>query len=223
MDDTLTTQPARLRQDRRRRSTCIDSRDRDTGALIALDLKTGEQEADRRGRPGRRRRRSCRIRPRRRSRRSLHLRPHASGRSSTRRSKTDFDYLDTVADGELQRRQPHARRQAVDRRLPAGRRPGAVTTATTATAKKATFLFTNRKDARRPAAGEDAPGGHQVARRPEAGQLSDAAAGQRSGRRRQARQAAADGAATSTAARGPATAGASTPSTSGWPTAATPC
>ena len=64
--------------------------------------------------------------------------------------------------------------------------------------------------ARRPAAGADAPGRHQVARRPDAGQLPDAAAGQRSRRRRQARPAPCRWCCWSTAARGRATAGAST-------------
>ena len=103
-----------------------------------------------------------------------------SGRCSIRRLPEDLEYLKSVADGELQiasRTQDDnkwivayvmddgpVRYYLYDRAEQEGRVP-----------------VHQPQVARRAAAGEDAPGGDQVARRQGAGQLPDAAQGSRSG------------------------------------------
>ena len=82
-------------------------------------------------------------------------------------------------------------------------------------AKKAKFLFTNRKDLGRPAAGEDASGRHHGPRRLEAGLLSHAAAGTPIPTATAGRTSRCRWCSTCTADRGRASRGASTPKPNG--------
>ena len=136
----------RLRQDRREALSDRQPRPQHGRALLAIDLETGKQTADRRGHAGRRRRRARPSDREERSRRVSSLRSH---RMEGPRSDAIAARYRLSQDGCRRRHsghQPHAGRQALDRGLHDGRRPGAVLSATIASRSgRPTFLFTNRK------------------------------------------------------------------------------
>ena len=135
----------------------------------------------------------------------------------------DMEYLQGRRRRRVASHQPHARRQDLDRRLPDGRRPGALLPSTIGRTRKPTFLFTNRKSLEglplakmHPVVIKSRDGLNLVSylTLPKASDPDDDGP---------ARASRCRWCCSSTAARGPATTGASTPSINCWPIAATPC
>ncbi len=200
----------------------LDSRDRDTSALTKVDLTTGKSQGRLRRPAGRRRRR-----------------PRPPDREDAPGGRLDLPArgVEGARPGDRGRlRGPRQGGAAASSRSPSRtlddktwivayvRDDGPVTYYRyDRKAKKATLPVHRPPGARGQAAGADAPAGDQVARRPRAGELPDAAGRLRPRRRRRAGDAARRWCCSSTAARGRATSGATTPTTSGSPTAATPC
>ena len=172
----------------------IDSRGRDTAALYAIDVATGEKKlvfedaradignalADPRtgvvaGRGGR-----------------LPARGVEGAGSGDRRRPEE-----TAGDrpGRSRRQCPHLRRQDLDRRLLGGRSAGRLLPLRPCRRRQADQAVLRASGARRQAAGSAVAAGDQVARRHDPGQLPDPAAERRRQRRRQGRRAGADGAA----------------------------
>ena len=122
-----------------------DSRGRDTSALFAIDIATGKTHAARRGPEGRRRAALMGHPARARSRPSRSPTSGRAGRCSTPPCRRDLDALAAVDPGELV---ITSRTLDDDRWMVAFLRddgPGRYYLYDRAT-KKATFLFTNRKD-----------------------------------------------------------------------------
>ncbi len=123
----------------------LDSRERDTAALVALDLATGGSKVlaeDPRADVD-----NFMVHP-------TELTVQAAASTYTRREwkvlddaiRGDLDHLATVADGELEVVEPEPRRPALDRRLRAGRPARSRTTSTTAAPSRRPTCSRNRKE-----------------------------------------------------------------------------
>ena len=191
LEDAQTTFPAGFTTDGKT-LYWIDSRGRDTAALIAQDVASGAQDDRRRERPRRHRRRH--VEPEDRPSRGLCGQLSEERVDSDRPAvKGDLDFLKSKLQGEIS---VTSRTDADDKWIVA---------VDPVTAPSAAYLYDRKAKkldqalhqparARGRAARRHAPGRDQDPRRPDHGLLPDPAAGQRPGRRRQAGQGGADGA-----------------------------
>ena len=201
LEDAQTTSPVGFTTDGKT-LYWIDSRGRDTAALIAQDVATGAQDGDRRERPRRHRRRDGQ--PEDRPGRGLcgQLPARTSGRRSAPRSRATSTSSKSKLKGEIS---VTSRTDADDKWIvavdPVTAPVGGLSLRPQG--EDADQALHQPARARGRAAGGHAPGRDQVARRPDHGLLPDPAAGQRPRRRRQAGQGGADGAAGPWRAVGP--------------------